>query len=66
MSQRSKTVGLRTYSGSRHRSERQVNGDAARDEASDVAVEFQRKSDGFLTPDEVDQQIRRLFESGQT
>jgi hypothetical protein len=58
-----KTVGPRTHGGAGNASG-QSNDDASHMKASNMAAEGPRQR-GVLTPDEVDQQIRRFFESGQ-
>jgi len=65
MSKRSKAVSSRTYGGSGGASGRHITGDTSRIKASDMDAEGARHRQGVLTPDEVDQQIRRFFESGQ-
>jgi hypothetical protein len=62
MSKFSKTVGPRTHSGSGNASGWQTNDDASHMKGSNMASEGARQQ-GILTPDEVDQQIRRFLES---
>jgi len=65
MSKRNKAVSSRTYGGSGGASGAHITGDTSRINASDMASVGAREQRGVPTPDEVDQQIRRFFESGQ-
>ena len=65
MSRFNKTVGSLTHSGPGNASGWQINNDDSHVKALNLAAESPRQRRGVLTPDEVDQEIRRLFDSGQ-
>jgi len=64
MSKRNRTVASRTHRASGDASGRQIKGDTSRANAFEMVADGARQRQGVLTPDEVDQQIRRFFESG--